>query len=892
MNLNWNIILTIGKRGLKSYFNNPTGYLFITLFIFLSAAAAFWQERFFAENLANLNQLNNLFPMLLLFFIPALTMNVWSEEKRQGTDELLLTLPASDLEIVLGKYFSVMGIYTASVLLSFSHVFVLFWLGTPDLGLMISNYIGFWLIGSALLSVGMVASLLTSNGTISFILGGLFCALVIFIGSLEWLTGPWLSGTLEALSVFPYFGDFARGVISLSGLLYFVLLTTAMLYLNVVIIGRRHWPVASGGLKMWTHHAVRAASLFVAFASLIFIFLQLPLRIDATAENLHSLSNETKQLIKSMPDNRPVLIQAYISPEVPRSLVETRTNLISKLREIAAIGGDHVQVLVHDTEPYSELARDAREKFRIMPREMMVPGSARTGSAQVFMGLAFTSGAEEEVIPFFEPGFPVEYELMRTIRVVTRTERKKIGILNTDVKLFGDFNYQTGSRIPPWRVVSELEKQYEVRMVAPGQPITSDIDVLLVTLPSSLPQEPMDILEAYVKSGRPTLLLVDPMPLFDIAMSPIVPSGTQTNPFAQNQAPQPPPKGDIGRFMANVGVSWDPTTVIWDSYNPHPDMASLQQEIIFIGSGNQNRDAFNSSNSASSGLQEVVMMYSGSLGPSGSSTLMYEPLIQTGTVAGVHQWYNLVQRGMFGMQLKTNLRRVSTGVAYSLAARYKGVLDNNGVDAATGQAVISSVDLIVISDIDFISEQFFKIRDRGIASYNFDNITFFLNCIDLLAGDESFVDLRKKRIHHRTLTSVEARTEEYIQRRLQKENDAETEAQTALADAQARLDEKVAAVRNRTDLDQQTTQIMVRNLQEVESRRFEGIKKGIEAQKETTIADGRENMEMAIRRIQSGIKTLAVLLPPVPVFIMGVVIFIRRRRRENETVQASRLLRK
>ncbi len=886
LKLNWNIILTIGKRGLKSYFNNPTGYLFITLFIFLSAAAAFWQERFFAENLANLNQLNMVFPLLLLFFIPALTMNVWSEEKRQGTDELLLTLPASDLEIVLGKYLSVLGIYTASVLLSFSHVFVLYWLGSPDLGLMISNYIGFWLLGSALLAVGMLASLLSSNGTISFILGGLFCSIVIFVGSMDWLIGVSFKGALESLSIFPYFGDFSRGMISLSGLLYFALLGGAMLYLNIVIIGRRHWPVASGGLKMWTHHAIRAGALFVAIGSLVFIFLQLPLRIDATAENLHSLSDETRHLIKTMPENRPVLIQAFISPEVPRNLVETRTNIISKLREIAAIGGDHVQVLLHDTEPYSETARDAREKFGIVPREMMVSSSARTASASVFMGIAFTSGAEEEVIRFFEPGFPVEYELMRTIRVVTHTERKRIGIISSAIKLFGDLNYQTGSRVPPWRIVAELEKQYDVVMVNPADEIASDIDALLVTLPSSLPQDQMDWLEAYLKSGRPALLLVDPMPLFEISLSPVIPAGTQTNPFMQNQGQQPPPKGDIGRFMANIGVGWDPTTVIWDAYNPHPNLASLQQEIIFVGPGNQNREAFNNSNSASSGLQEAVMLYPGSLGPTGISTIMYEPLIQTGTVAGAHQWFNLVQRGFFGMQLKSRLKRVPTGASYTLAARYKGLIDN------AGQSTAGTIDLIVIADIDFISEQFFQIRDRGIASYNFDNITFFLNCIDILAGDESFVDLRKKRIHHRTLTSVEARTEEYIQRRLRQETDAETQAQQALSEAQARLDENVATIRSRTDLDEQTKQIMTKNLQEVETRRFEGIKKGIESRKEATMADGREEMEMAIKAIQSGIKTLAVLLPPVPVFIMGVVIFIRRRRRENVTAQASRLVRK
>ena len=895
------VVRALALRDLRMYFSNPTGYVFLTLFILLSAAAAFWQDRFFLNNLANLDQLNRLFPYILLFFAPALTMSVWADERKLGTDELLFTLPATDLEIVLGKYAAVLGVYGAALALSLSHALVLMFLGSPDWGLLFANYVGYALFGAALAAVGMAASLLTSISTIAFILGAVGCALLVLPAALAGTVSPGFARMIEPLSATAQFAEFGRGVIPLTSVLYFLAVAGFFLYLNVLLVGRRHWRPSADGYRMSTHHAVRAVAVALALVSGIILISRLGFRLDTTAERLHSLSAETRELLRALPDDRPVFVQAYLSPEAPEALVQTRATLVSVLREMESASGGRVQVRIRDTEPFTDAAREAREMFGIVPRQVPSISSVRTGLNEVFMGVAFTCAAEEQVIPFFDRGLPVEYELARSIRVVANTQKRRVGVISKELRLFGGLDFQTMRNSPEWSVVDELRKQYEVVQIQPNARITDEVDGLLVVLPSTLADDEMDNVLEFVRTGVPALILVDPLPVVNLGLAPSEPPGASQNPFMRQGQPPPTPKGNVVSFLAGLGFSWSPEAVVWDAYNPHPDLGHLPPEVVFLGDGNGNPDVFSDDSPATADLQQVVLMYPGTIDPlPGSGTASFTPLLNTGDISGSFSYFDLVQRTFLGSSLNPNLPHRPNPLTYVVAAEAQTFRpdaapsgdDVEGEDAAEEPpAQADETRVVVVADVDFISEQFFELRRIGPPGLNFDNVSFFLNTMDVLIGDESFVALRNRRVAHRTLERVEARVLAFTEQRAREEATAERDADDALAAAQDRLQNRLVAVEQRDDLDPQAKAIMARNLEEVENRRLRVVEANINSGRDAEIRASEERMESQVRRIQSGIRSLAVLLPPIPVFMLGVFTFVRRRRAEREGAAAARRLR-
>ena len=176
----------------------------------------------------------------------------------------------------------------------------------------------------------------------------------------------------------------------------------------------------------------------VLAVGLVMVLQWCDLRADVTYERLSSLAPQTRQLLRNL--ERPVRIDAYISPDVPEAYVRTRLDLLSMLREMERVGGRNVRLNVSDTRPLSNEAEQAEQQYGITAQQVTSRTRGALSREQVYLGVAFTSGLEKVVVPAFGPTVPVEYELVRSIATVADTSRKKLGVLKTDAELMGSFD--------------------------------------------------------------------------------------------------------------------------------------------------------------------------------------------------------------------------------------------------------------------------------------------------------------------------------------------------------------------------------------------------------------------------------------------------------------------
>ncbi len=232
----------IFKRELASYFATPIAYVFIVIFLFLSGIFTFYLGNFFSRGQADLLPFFNFHPWLYLFLIPALAMRLWAEERKSGTIELLMTLPVTVTEAVLGKFLATWAFTAIALGLTFPMWITVNYLGNPDNFVILAGYIGSLLMAGAFLSIGSCISALTKNQVIAFVITVVVCLAFILSGFplvLDFFKG-WapqlIVNTISSFSFLTHFNAISKGVIDLRDLIYFFSLMAFWLFATAILI--------------------------------------------------------------------------------------------------------------------------------------------------------------------------------------------------------------------------------------------------------------------------------------------------------------------------------------------------------------------------------------------------------------------------------------------------------------------------------------------------------------------------------------------------------------------------------------------------------------------------------------------------------------------------------
>ena len=209
---------------------------------------------------------------------------------------------------------------------------------------------------------------------------------------------------------------------------------------------------------------------------------------DLSSEGLSSLGESSIAILENL--ERPVEVAIFLSENTPEIMAQKKQEILDKSEAIRRAAGDQVQVKVFRSQSlHDKVWTKAIDQYGLVPRAAIGEGASGPREIQILFGAAVSGGPETQLVPFFDPGVSVEYQLLRAIDTLQKDlaeSRPVMGILRTELQMNGSFDFQTGNSRPPLTIVEEWQRQFEIRDVEPDQPISEDIDVLVAAVPSSL----------------------------------------------------------------------------------------------------------------------------------------------------------------------------------------------------------------------------------------------------------------------------------------------------------------------------------------------------------------------------------------------------------------------
>ena len=393
-------IINIFRKEFNSFFASPAAWLFLGGFLVVNLFLFFWADAFFARNIADMKPLFQWMPVLLIFLVAALTMRSWSEERRAGTLENLLTSPVSPLQLIVGKFLAGLALVALALLLTLPLPITVTFMGPLDWGPVLGGYLASLFLAAAYIAIGLYMSARTDNPIVALILTVAVAGLFYLLGSptVTTLFGHQMGGFLELIGSGSRFDSITRGVMDIRDLYYYASIVGIFLTLNLFTLERLRW----AGNKTQSNH--RQWGWLSGLAIINFVLANLWLnpigwaRIDLTQGNIYSLSPTTQQYVKNMQE--PLLIRGYFSAKSHPLLEPLVPQIKDILKEYQVAGGDKINVEFVDPHTDQALEQEAAEKYGIRPVPFRMASRYQSGVVNSYFNLVVAYGDQYEALSF------------------------------------------------------------------------------------------------------------------------------------------------------------------------------------------------------------------------------------------------------------------------------------------------------------------------------------------------------------------------------------------------------------------------------------------------------------------------------------------------------------
>lgn len=806
--------LPILQRELGAYFRSPVATIYLVVFLLAALGFPFFLGNFYRSNHAGLELFFMFHPWLYLFLIPAIGMSVWAEEFQHSTILLLFTLPVSVGAAVVAKFLAAWAFLALALLLTFPIVATVFYLGNPDIGPILTGYLGSFLMAGTYLAITTCTSAIGRNQIVSYVLSTIICLVLVLLGqgALMDLLNPifpvWLADLIAQFSFSTHFHSLSLGVIDLRDIVYFSSLIIFFLVVNTIIIH-----VKMGRLQ-FRRSLATILQLFVAVISVNVITYYLPVRIDVTQDRVYTISESTKTVLSGIKGQ--ILLKYYFSQSNDQLSPEYKLyaqRVQDLLKEYVRLSDHKLKLEVIDPKPdtYEE---EWAQNYGIQ-RKTLPNGST------LYFGLVALMWDRESVIPSFDPKRTgqLEYDLTQRILRISREQSERIGILGpADIKDRFATHFSG--------MLSELQRSYDVSFLSQdSKEIPKEISLLFTmwTNEDRRAKDKSDFqtekIDRFLQRGGKLLLVVDP--LFNKRSKPQQ-HGKPLSPVVSAQ--DFPYTGLLNKW----GVQFTHASIVGDLKNAgavqNPGFGTLRYPFLV----NIGTDGLSHNLSVTKTLEKMVFLNSGALQSSQSLQAEQQsefiPLISSSGESGSYDFYRLpileLQKSPIKHETQTNpLGFFSPGSNATINDRgphfsmLKDPSENIGdlekidqklkshqqpkilaglVNQRTGSAAKVPI-AIIVADADFMSNDLAisslqsaddvgqrgdgnssadavvavsdQVREANAETANIpnttyqqpnDNINFLLNAIDYLSQNDRLAGIRSRGQNVRDFTRVKA----------------------------------------------------------------------------------------------------------------------------------------